>query len=175
MALYQSPNSMPLQQVWNRVASSLLGEGKSQAVWTTLHTFAPNALNNEIYPCTSLTQGKDLHTNVPIPTLHTSLTSALSHYVQDFWFMLFSSKTLHLVIQFVELFKCAVAFYVKLSYHYHMICILVFTSVLLTMLGIVFFNKLSNYVRIHYYSSISDSATCNLCAQAYACGCVIAH
>ena len=82
MALYQSQNSMPPQQVWNAVTSSLLGEGKSQAVWTKLHTFAPNALNNEIYLCTSPTQGTDVHTSVPIPTPHTSLTSALSHYVR---------------------------------------------------------------------------------------------
>jgi len=50
--------------------------------------------------------------------LHIPPSSLHSHimYIQDFWFMLFSSKTLHSVIQFVELFKCAVAFYVKLSF-----------------------------------------------------------
>jgi len=71
--------------------------------------------------------------------------------------MLFSSKTLHLVIQFVELFKCAVAFYVKLSYHYHMICILVFTSVLLTMHGIAFlinFQTMSGFTIILLFQTV---------------------
>ena len=77
-----------------------------QTHWTMKFTYALLQHKAQIYIQVYLFP---LH--IPPSPLHSHIM-----YVQDFWFMLFSSKTLHSVIQFVELFKCAVAFYVKLSF-----------------------------------------------------------
>lgn len=98
-----------------------------------------------------------------IPTPHTSLTSALSHYVRTRFlvhaFLLqdtsFSYSVCRTVLNVLLLFmsNCHLPlshdsysdFHFCITYH----------------AWYCFFNKLSNYVRSHYYYSISDSATYN--------------